>query len=389
MIKFKILCLICLCFVLSKVIGVEKLRSSNDYRNADQSMSSSKKVDNLVKQTEKSKKNDKIKLKDEQFQVLKGGSDLQLQKNSMQNSFQAVYGQAFIVDDPVSKAFEKTKSTKVTLPKSPPVQAPVKPVHVPTVKPKEDPPVYHFNRRAIVYQCCRYVFPAELYHDHLLFYSKYGHTYSNGETLKPSGHHLGAHLGTHFGQQLDGSLGGQVSHLSSQLSGDSPGESPSAPGQKQELEKETSEPDEKKAKINEKPLSNGGKTDAERSDYSVQPSTKSEKPNDGEEDSSTDDGSNERTADEKSNEKLAQKSTNKPVERPTEKSTQKANGKSNERTSEKTSDEPDEAATGLFKTWTVAHKQLYNFGSCTPIYDLSQTNSPTGHHPPSRWPLFG
>ena len=400
MIKFKILCLICLCFVLSKVIGVEKF--SDGYRTADQSTSSSKKVDNLMKQTtkqpvkqsdqskekreekrdEKVKKNEKIKLKDEQFQVLKGGSDLQLQKNSVQNSFQAVYGQAFIIDDPVSKAFEKTKSTKaVTLPKSQPVQ-PNKPPATNPVKPKESPPIYPFNRRAIVYQCCRYVFPAELYYDHLLFYSKYGQTYSSGENAKPAGHQdrsLGRHIGhhtnhhiNHLGHQPDNQqgnqLGDQVSHLPSQLSDDLP----RGASNKKELEKETVELTADKAKANEKLVgqSNGrkapiGSQKRLEKDYSGQPSSKSEQPNESEEDLRGDD--------ERSN------------ERSNEKSNEKSNGKSNEKAS--ANDEPDEAATNLFRTWSAHNKQLYNFGSCTPIYDLSQTGLQGGRN--SRWHPFG
>ena len=425
MIKFKILCLICLCFVLSKVIGVEKSsRQSSDVVYGE-STSSSKKVDNLVtrqaelakekskreqekskqeqekrkqdqeksnREQEKSKqgkskreqekKSDKIKLKDEQFQVLKGGGDLQLQKNSVQNSFQAVYGQAFIVDDPVSKVFEKTK---VAAKPAPPKLHPIKPPIIKPIKPtvKENPPIYHYNKRAIVYQCCRYVFPAELYYDHLLFYSKYGQTFSAGDNSKPaanpqvghpshhSNNHPGHHLGHHFGH-LGHQLSNPLDH-GNQLADDQTGkQSNQLSAAKKELEKEAVEPsiDEKKepANINEKLVSHSGRTggsNTEKPDHSSQPNGKSEQPNESEEDSG---GESDRSTNEKSNGK-----------------DEKANGKSGD----KANDEPDEAATHLFKSWTMHNKQLYNFGSCTPIYDLSQTNLQGGYHPQSRWPVFG
>ena len=82
MINFKLLLLISFCFILSKVIGSNEKYSNN-------TINDNKLKTNDIKSDDKSnkliKKNDKLKFKDEKFQVLKAGSDLQLQKNSMQN----------------------------------------------------------------------------------------------------------------------------------------------------------------------------------------------------------------------------------------------------------------------------------------------------------------
>lgn len=169
MIKFKILCLICLCIVLSKVIGVEKY--SNGTVDNRSFMKLDLKDDNASDKAVK--KNEKIRLNDEKFQVLRkaGTENIQLQKNAMQNSFQSVYGQAFVINEPPTISNNLTLIKNKSLPKIPrispirPKQArpliPIKPVidSLPAIpiKPsvKEQPPIYHFNKRPIVYQCCR------------------------------------------------------------------------------------------------------------------------------------------------------------------------------------------------------------------------------------------
>lgn len=147
---------------------------------------------------------------------------------------------------------------------------------------------------------CRYVFPAELYMDHLLFYSKYGHTYSLDNNINKN----------------------PIDHLN-QLT-------------------EPINPVDKKETNEKEPL-------IKLSDIR------------------------------KKNDK-----NNKSVEK-------KQKSEQNESDDDKTNDENkefDEASTNLFKTWKATNnRNLYNFGSCTPIYEIA--NNQMHPHSRTRWPIFG
>lgn len=173
MIKFKILFFICLCFILSQVIGVEKYPNSTQMDNHKSFKNHLKNEKTLPTTSPLSslndkqiKKNDKIKMKEDKFQAIKSGTEnIQLQKNGVQNSFQSVYDQAFIINDPKNSPTNmNTKNfnsqaikSKIILPPTKSTQSinslPVQPQMKPSLK----EPIYNFNKRPIVYQCCRQV----------------------------------------------------------------------------------------------------------------------------------------------------------------------------------------------------------------------------------------
>lgn len=218
----------------------------------------------------------------------------------------------------------------------------------------------------------RYVFPAELLPDHLIFYSKYGHTYNAN-----SGHLKEDHANQQFEQQTTGNKDFLENELlEKELHTKSGEHSDAEPKNELSNEKLVNKTDHstQRSKLEQ------NESEEERMDEKA-----ADKLNE------SSDGRSSERLNEKSGEKSSEKLNEKLNEKLSEKLSNKSDEKSNERSDEPK--EPDEAATNLFKSWKINSKNLYNFGSCTPIYDLGQTNIPNmyaSHQArSSRWPLFG